>query len=290
MRRDGFVLLAALWVVAVISIAMLQFGLQARSQRLTINNRTELLRARIAAEGGFAVARARLDRLLAENTMATDPWHGLAESRLDTLHISDTRVIIRILDAGSMLHPLGLDTRRLVPFFLRSGADSTSAHAAAKYVAASSSSRDVLLLAGCTGAGEAEQPGPHASPVVESTVARVLPMMLCVGTMRINVHTAPPPVLMSLPGMSDAAVAALVQRRSMGRLSSVLDVTADLRGRKREEFLDAVGALLAASTTEISAAYVSIEAQVDGSPNAVRMDAVLVRSGGSVRTVWKQLR
>jgi hypothetical protein len=90
--------------------------------------------------------------------------------------------------------------------------------------------------------------------------------------------------------MSNAAVAALVLRRSTGRLSSVLDVVTDLRGGEREVFLEAVGALLATSTTEINAAYVSIEAQVDGSPNVIRVDAVLARSGGSVRTVWEQLR
>jgi type II secretory pathway component PulK len=290
-RRDGFILIAALWTVAVISVAMLQFGLSARSQRLTINNRTELLQARIAAEGAFRTAHADLARLLQENQLPHESWLGGSSARVDTTRFSGGRVVTRMSDASSMLHPLGLDVERLKPFFLELGRDSVAAYAAAIHVAGSQSSRGVLLLSGCAGAGVAEggtlQPLP---PDVHSLIEQALPIMLCVGSMPINVQTADRVVLMSLPGMSDQAVHALILRRDRGELSSALDVANDIRGADRDRLLNSAGPLLAASSTRTSAVYVSIMAQVDASPNSVWMDAVLSRSGGSVHTVWRQVR
>lgn len=66
MRRDGFVLIAALWFIVALSAVGLDTALRSQSQRLAAANQLDATRAREAAIAGSEYARSRLTAALLE--------------------------------------------------------------------------------------------------------------------------------------------------------------------------------------------------------------------------------
>ena len=64
MRRDGFALIAALWLIVMLSTVALDAALRSRPRHIAAANQLDMARAREAALGGSEYARARLTAAL----------------------------------------------------------------------------------------------------------------------------------------------------------------------------------------------------------------------------------
>jgi general secretion pathway protein K len=249
--RRGVALFAALWLVVAIGVVGLQFSLEARERRLAAANSVELLESRAAANAGIDHAQARLDRLArqprlsgqgAASLRSQDPWLGV-----DTIvnidgEVGGARYEVRVRDVTSALNPNRANEEQLRMLFTRLGFDYGLADQLAQSIV---DWRDEDIMHRSRGA-EREQyvaedrmilprDGPlqdlsellhvmHMTPEIYDSIAPFL--ILDGNNARINVNTAPPEVIATLPGMSDAGLAGLMRARESGRR---ITSTADLR-------------------------------------------------------------
>ncbi len=148
-RRDGFVLVAALWLLIALGAVGLDVSLRSRARRLAAANLMDETRARLTADGATEYARSRLtsamlgraDELRAQaaqsaNTQAarnrvdrmdmqslfrqsdpaTDPWREPAELVPPTYAMGDLPVTLELRDTGAGLNPNEADENMLRQF------------------------------------------------------------------------------------------------------------------------------------------------------------------------------
>ena len=304
--RRGVALFTALWLVVAIGIVGLQFSLEARERRLAAANTVEIAQSRAAALAGVEHAQARLERLARQLTLSgtgvanlrsQDPWLDV-----DTLVRIDADVggapyEVRVRETGSALNPNRATEDQLRMLFTRLGFDYGLSDQLAQCIM---DWRDADVMHRTRG-GEREQyvaakrmilprDGPiqdlpellhvmHMTPEIYDSLA---PFLILEGNGQINVNSAPPAVLASLPGVSDATVAAVMRLRGAGRRILTL---AELR------------ALTGGTATALTARQVGFEARSvlvtstgrnQGGRSPVRIEAVITRgtnTSGSVTSV-----
>jgi type II secretory pathway component PulK len=136
-RRNGFILIAALWLLVALGAVGLDAALRSRSRRLAAANLIDETRARAAATAGVEYARSRLsaamldraDELRAEALSAArtsrqrtqaerrsvtnlfrqsdpleDPWRSPDELILEEMTFGDARYSLRVRDTGAALN------------------------------------------------------------------------------------------------------------------------------------------------------------------------------------------
>src|SRR5262249_26123390 len=98
MRRRGFALMAALWLLIAISTVSLELSVMARGRRLATINVLESVRAAAAAESGIEHARAHLVRTFAQGgtgetwndpLSVLDPWHRAGSEIRDSVAMAE---------------------------------------------------------------------------------------------------------------------------------------------------------------------------------------------------------
>ena len=239
-ERRGVALFAALWLVVAIGVVALEFSLEARQRRLAAANTVELADARAAAMGGIEHAHARLDRALRQPALqgasavlrAADPWLD-ADSLLRLDEDGDSlpyQVVAR--DVNSFLNLNRAGERQLLLFLTRLGYDYGLADDVAQSIMdwrdtdvmrrARGAEREAYLEAGRLvlprdGSFQELDELLHVMHVTPEMYDSILPFLTLRGDGRINVNSAPEPVLRSLEAMSEAAVAAVMQARQTGR-------------------------------------------------------------------------
>lgn len=321
--RRGFALIAALWLLVALSIIGLEFGLRARARRLEVANATEATVARASAEGGLDVVYARLvARIQAardfganDPNLILDPWRGLTiappgkASRLaekpDTLHLGASLVDLNLRDAGGSLNLNLSSVDDLRRFFLALRVDLGAADRLAQAIA---DWRDVDQLYRPRGA-EREQYLKDGAPVLpaDAPFTRVSdlryvrgmtaqlyrsasPFLALQGTGRINLNAAPRPVVLALPGMSEAAVAVLERRRDAGRpLRSLADLALELPEGPKAELQAAAPILQGRVLFETQEILTTVTARTTGSPVAVQAQGLFVRGGDAVFLTWRRI-
>ena len=300
--RRGVALFAALWLVVAIGVVALEFSLEARERRLAAANTVELAEARAAAMGGIEHAHARLDRALRQPALqgamavlrAADPWLD-ADSLLQLDEDVDSipyRVSAR--DVTSMLNLNRVTESQLLLFLTRLGYDYSLADDVAQSIMdwrdtdimrrARGAEREAYLEAGRLvlprdGSFQELDELLHVMHMTPEMYDSISPFLTVRGTdRRINVNTAPEPVLRSLAGLSDAATTAIVRARAGGR-----------RFRTVADIVNLTGALGAGVTTG-AGGTVSFEATTllvtstgwnRGGRTPVRIEAVITRTTGS---------
>ena len=242
-RRDrrGVALFAALWLVVAIGVVGLQFSLEARDRRLAAANTVELAQSRAAAQAGIEHGQARLERLARQLTLpaqaaaalrSQDPWLDADTLVRIDADVGGARYEVRVRDLGSALNANRATEEQLRMLFTRLEFDYGLADQLAQSIM---DWRDTDVMHRARGA-EREQyiaekriilprDGPiqelsellhvmHMTPEIYDSVA---PFLILEGRGRINVNSAPPVVLATLPGVSDATVAGIMRLRGAGR-------------------------------------------------------------------------
>lgn len=143
--RDGFVLVAVLWLLVALGAVGLHAGLQFRSERLAAANALDDARARAAATAGAEYARSRLsaamldraedlraeaqdsrrrrdrrggiERLFSRSDPLEDPWRDPDGLVVPEQTFGDTRFTLALRDTEAALNLNGADEDMLRRFF-----------------------------------------------------------------------------------------------------------------------------------------------------------------------------
>lgn len=253
-QRQGFVLLAALWLLVAIGAVMLAASLESRSRRNVVANALDRTRARAAAAAGIEYARSRLaaalvgradeyraasglrgaDQLRGMTTM-TAPWwtpQALVEPLRD---FGDLEFDIQMWDTGALLNINGIEPDDIRRFFANGlGVDYALADRLAQTIADWRDPDDIPRVGGAERddyirAGAMRLPTNRLFANVDELryVLGMTPelfeaarpyLSVFGGFSPINVNAAPEPVLLSLPGFTPAAVDALIRGRQSGQV------------------------------------------------------------------------
>lgn len=258
-QRQGFVLVAALWLLVAIGAVMLAASLESRARRNVVANALDRTRARAAASAGVEYARSRLSAALVGRAdeirgmsglggsdqvqrMAamTAPWwtpQALVEPMRD---FGDIAFDLQLRDAGTMLNINMLEPDEIRRFFANGlGVDYALADRLAQAIAdwrdpddiprVGGAERDDYLRAGATRL-------PTNRPFADVDELRYVlgmppdlfeaarPYLSTLrAASRINMNAAPEPVLLALPGFTPAAVDAIVRGRESGQILTNLN-------------------------------------------------------------------
>lgn len=311
MRRGGFALIAALWLLAAIAFVALDLSLRARDHRRSAANVQEMAVARGAADAGVAHARALLERRLMVSLRSGeadggDPWRGLDRLLPDSVALSGSAYRVALHDAGAALHlnRAGEDELRRLFTALRvdAGAADRIAQAAADW-------RDTDALRRPRGAERAEyvKEGAavlptnlpfrdvaelrHVRGMTDHIFRRVSPYLTVRGSGQVNLSNAPREVLLALPGMTEESVTLLLRMQRAGAtLASVTDLGAELSPGARALFERELPRLMARSTTETREVEIRSSGWVNGGRMRPVTEALAVRAGSAVFLVDRGAR
>jgi general secretion pathway protein K len=302
-------LLAALWLVVAISVVALQFSLEARDRRTLGIDASERGIERAAALGALALTQARLEQALrvapTGNNVArlrsSDPWLDVDSVYSGVVYVDSTPVMVQARDLGSQLNVNQMNENELRTFFQFAIGDFTLADQLAQSIMDWRDADSIPRPRGAERDGyiKAEKLAlPTNAPFRELTdlldvlgmtpeiYARVSPYLRVRGSLVVNLNTAPPLVLRSLPGMTDATLNYILQLRSQGRrISSPAEIFGvalggrPLPGQNRSPAaLQQLASRTVANTTEIE---LTITAAVGPQAKPIQLIADISRAGGT---------
>ena len=310
-RRNGYALLAALWLLVALSVASLALSTLAHERRLAAANLVEHTQALSAAQAGVEQLRSRLARRLIGGaglqvgSMAMmDPWHGVDSVLSDTIALGEAHFRVIAHDAGTQLNLNRASEDELRRLFVALRIDAGDADRLAQCILdwrdpddlhrARGAERDAYLAAGVAvlPRNGPFQTLPELRSVLGMTPAlydRIRPSLTLLGSGQVNLNTADVPVLLALPGMTEEAVAVLFRyRRQQRRLASVTDLERDLSPGPRQVLVQAIPELLPQVTTDVREVAVESVGFLSGSPVVARVTGLLVRAGSTVFYVWSR--
>jgi general secretion pathway protein K len=313
-ERSGFALMAALWLVVLVGVTGYELSVRSRSHRLAVANSLEQASAEAAADGAIETLRGELALRLARPAEAQinsgtrtpiDPWFDLALVDTDTISFGDARAVARLYDAGSRLHLNRASEGDLRRFLAALPLDAGLADRLAQRIVdwrdrdgfrrPRGFEREDYLR---TGARRLPSDADFArvdelrevDGMTPDLFARIEPHLTLLGTSQINVNTAARAVLLSLPGMGDETVAAIV-RAQQGRrvIASMEELTAQLSPGARSSLVENVAELSPRVAFETREVVAEADGWVEGSPVRVTAQALLVRGGDAMFTIGRRI-
>lgn len=312
-RRRGFALISALWLVVALSTLALEVSVIARRRRLVVANMLETVRAERAAASGIEHERARLSQLLLQagnrpswNKAATvdAPWENADSSPVDTVQVDgDVAYVVASTDAGTMVNLNTVDGAGLARFLAESSIDALTADALAQAILDWRDADDFRRLRGAerddyvkSGARELPRNGPFETVnelrfvrgMAPAILSKIAPHLTVLGSSEVNVNKATAAVLLSVPGMTSLAVAAITSaQRSHRRIESLRQLMDMLPSPARSALeQNPIGA--ARLTFDTHELLVRSRGWVNGSPVRVAETAVVVRMGTTPIVTWRR--
>lgn len=311
--RRGFALVAALWILVLVSVLALELSVGARGRRLAAANASERAAAVAAADAGVEQVFGRLDRMRRlpfttrglPTATIIDPWSMAPLVVGGTGAVGEFRYRVGVHDPGAQL-----DLNRASEDQLRQllAALRVDAAQADRVVAAILDWRDPDDLPRLHGAerdaylriGAAVLPanGPFTSVaellqvigVTQPIYERVRPYLTVVGGGVVNVNVAERPVLLALPGFGEEAATAVLALRSRGgRIESLEALASTLSTGARDRLIAAMPQLLRAAGTYTSELVVTSDAWLPDGIARAHVEA-LVERDPYVRVVWRRVR
>ena len=259
MSRRGFALLAVLWVITALSALGAAGLLVARLGSATTRNRVLLARAEWAREacGEIVLARFAADasvREVPEVTLGRDTWCRASiedPSAKINLNTVDREVLADLL--GVILLPAKL-------------ADSIIAF---------------------------RRRGPiydarQVSGIDSLTAVRLSPFVTTHGTGVVNVNTASPEVLRTLPGMTEETVFIVMTRRTGRALQTADELAGTLSRSARAIFLDNYAEFVRAAVFAPPQLVVMLEGGVGGTPIVARATLTAVPVPGRLAIIRRE--
>ena len=313
-RRNGFALMAALWLVVIVGVTGYELSVRSRVRRLAVANSLEKVAADAAADAALETVRAALENRLAHPLDARsrpladatlDPWGDLTFLRDDTLKLGDERAWAHGYDAGTRLNLTRAtegDIRRLLSAIpLDAGESDRLAQRIMDWRDADSfrrsrgMERDDYLRSGARVLPTNAEFGQVAEMrdvdgVTAELYARIAPYFTVFGTGQVNLNAAPRVVIASLPGMGDEAIAVIFRYRQSSRpMRSLEEVTQRLSAGAREAIAAAGNELSGRVTFDTREVVVTGEGWLDGSPLRSSAEAVFARGGDALFTAWRRV-
>lgn len=238
--RRGVALLAALWLVVAIAAVGVQFSLEARERRTIGLLASERGQQRALALGAFQLTRARMEQALrvapqGNNVAvlrASDPWLDVDSLYSGEVYVDSTPVQVIALDLGERLNINTIQEVELQSFLSFLLQDMSKAIRLSQAIMdwrdvdtmprPSGAERDAyvkeeLLALPVNGPFREVEELLNVMGMTPEIYAEVRPYLTTRGPGRVNVNTAPVPVLRSLPGMTDATLNRILMLRSQGR-------------------------------------------------------------------------
>lgn len=292
-ERDGFALVAVLWalVVAAALAAELHAGVRA-DQRVAANVRAAA-RARWAARAGLAVT---VEQLRARVAVTAAGGEGLLVT--DTLllpvremDVDGVQVVATVTDARAKLNLNLADPDALRALFValdwEPGRAASLAAAVARwrsahlppFEAAPDTTR--IRLRPPPGAFASVEDLRRVPEMTEAEYAAAAPWLTVASDGRINLNTAPAPVLRTLPGVDAAAADAIVRRRARAPLSTAYDVADALPSRASGAAQAVMAELVLRAAFVPRETEVRVAAAAPGAPVRAQVRAVAVMTGGT---------
>ncbi|HYW08758.1 MAG TPA: hypothetical protein VE913_17485 [Longimicrobium sp.] len=295
--RDGFALLAVLWVLVGVSALALVAQLAARESVAASRNRSDLGVAAWRAEGCAERARAAISAAL-QAARAEGPgggaWNGIARVVADSPLTAGCELSVRAV--GATLDVNSADAESLHRFFLSMGiapalADSVT-DALLDWRDADGDTRPSGAEAGAYSGRPVPRNGPFAHP---RELLRVRGMervagidtLLGVDSARVALNQAPLPVLAALPGFTPELLARIAERRARGEIvTDLIDLWGALSPGGRAG-LDPRASTLAV-TTQPDGWIVTSRARVGTPPVTAVLELRLVRAGERAAVVRRR--
>lgn len=308
--RPGAALLAALALLVLIAVVSLEVSVTAGARRRATIAAIEHTSAAAIADAGIETARAVLDERLrmvagigaGSSPSTLDPW-----SRLDAIAIDESldglRYSVSLRDAGTALNLVRATQDQLQRLFIALRMD---AGAAERLAAAIADFRDADELRRPRGAETSDYlrsdravlPGDvslrsvaslrHVLGVSDGVHALVAPYLTEAGSGRVNINSAPRPVLLTLPGMTDETAALILRQRGSRPIGDLSELVPQLSAGSRERLLDASAELARAVVFATQEVLVTSAARDEAGQERARIDALIVRDGGA-RLAWRRV-
>jgi len=313
-RRGGFALVAALWLLVALSAVGLEFGLRARARHLAAANTLEAGRAASAAAAGLADAQAVLAGLAREPALPghsdagrwLDSWAQPQVLLLDTLQAGDARVRVRLQDTGAALNLTRATEDELRRLLVALRVDAGAADRLAQVIMDWQDADDFHRARGAEradylAAGRAVLPANRPFDRIADLryvmgmtpeIYRLLrPCLTLLGTGQVNLNAADRPVLLAFPGMTEQSVAVVLRRRSgSGPIRSLTELTNELPTGPRAELQAHLPELSARAAFETREVVAVADAWAEGSPVHVTATALFAKAGENAVLVWRSVR
>lgn len=315
--RKGFALVAALWLLVALSALGLEFSMSARDRRLAAINSVDASRALAAADAGMEVTRARLEAQLRQPIGTSsrlqrsgiedplDPWRYTERARIDTARLGVERYTVTVRDAGATVNINTATEDELRRLFTALRMDAGRADGLAQLIAdwrdaddahrVRGAERDQYLRAGSPFLPE-NRPFRSVSELrrvldlTESDYFLVSPFLGVRGSGRVNLRTAGRAVLMTLPGISEEAVAVILRLRRSPSLPLTIDrVQQELSSGARVTMLEHLPALTSRTVSQTRELEIVSDGWVDGSSLHMRVAALVVRADPSAMVVGRRV-
>jgi len=255
MRRDGFVLVAALWLIVALSAVGLDAALRSQARRQPALYQLDAVRAREAALAGSEYARSRLTAALRQRAeelrdeaavarnerltrrainlgMGEDLWRDPAGLIPPEMSLGDAEFQLDVRDAGMLLN-LNEASADMLFNFMSLGLRFDYA-VADRITQSIMDWRDADELPRINGAERAEymEEGAavlppdrafiaidelrHVMHVTPELYEQMAPYLTVTGSGRININAAPEPVLLAVPSFSPNVAREVARRRNAG--------------------------------------------------------------------------
>ena len=299
--RDGFALLAVLWVLMAVSALALMAQLAARESVAAARNRAELTRAAWLAEGCSERARAAVSAVLRAARMegpSGESWNRIPQSVAESPLAEGCEITIRA--AGAAIDANTADAETLQRLFQAMGASPETAD----------SLRDALLdwrdpdqdprpfgaeaAAYLRDGRSPPRDGPFADPAELRRVRGFqrfagVDSLLGVEPARIPLGQAPLPVLAALPGFTPQAVARVAELRLRGEaVPDAVVLGGSLPEGPRTELMRRAQELALLTTSVPEAWMVTSRARIGTPPVTAAIEVRLVRAGDRAAVVRRR--
>jgi general secretion pathway protein K len=323
-NREGFILIAALWLIVALSAVGLDAALRSRAERAPALNQLDRARAQEAALAGTEYARSRLTAALLDREAelrAQAPRSGLSARQI-TAQMGDTwRAPHELLESHKVfgdlefmldVHDTGLAVnvneaslemlRNLLGQGLR--LDIALADRIAQSILDWRDENEDPRING----GEAEQYIDADMPVLPRNqrftsvdevrfvlnmtpeiFEMVKPYLTVVGAGRINVNAAPEVVLLAIPTFTPTAVAELMRRRNAGMYpntsAELFAMLARAYRPPQQQALQEFNRRVSFATNEVEIVAVG---RAEGSPFSAVVRTVVQRAGDGATISWRK--
>ena len=330
-QRRGFALLAAVWFVVAITTVALQFALVARERRTLGLISSDRGRQRAVAAGALALMQAQMDYDLRNNGTASgranlaglqssDPWLGADSIYTGTYYLDTIPVMVVARDLGTMINVNTASQGQLNTLFNFVLGDATQANMLASAILDWRDQDDQrrpggvekddyiqanLLALPTNGPFRDVDDLINVFGMTWDDLVLLRPYLTTHGpsgngASRVNINSAPEPVLRSLPGMTDAILTQIFALRSQGRrIQSMAQVMAGTpQGRQQQQAAGGRGgggapvnptqeALTAATTVDTQNVELTVYVQSPANDQPTRLVALISRTNNQAQISWQ---
>lgn len=311
--RRGFALMAALWLLVVITAVSLELSVIARERRLGAANTLEETKAALAASSAVEHARSRLTRTLSEGSgrtwndarSITDPWHDFALQLPDSVSLqANVWYRARVEPLGAKININRASADDLRRYFQALELDAARVESIVDAIMDWRDADDFRRNRGgeradYLRAGARELPAnanfirvPDLADVKGITpelLARISPDLTVFGTGQIDLNAAPRQVLLSLPGITPVAADIIRSAQQAGRSITSIQQLRDMLPSVARSSLDgSLATLLSKVAFDTHEVLVTGDGWLTGSPVRVREVAVIARGGDAAFVVWRE--